>query len=119
MPIDQYNKRILKEKIAKKLIITTAQLYGAPTDGEVREVSGLDFLGKIHLAETAIADSSPLEVSIDGNAGQRVLTGIPVAIEKTDHDAKLLIREERSQCEEKISIAGIIKMRAFRTSFFS
>ena len=119
MPIDQYNKRILKEKIAKKLIITTAQLYGAPTDGEVREVSGLDFLGKIHLAETAIADSSPLEVSIDGNAGRRVLTGIPVAIEKTDHDAKLLIREERSQCEEKISIAGIIKMRAFRTSFFS
>ena len=119
MPIDQYNKQSLKEKIAKKLIITREQLYGAPTDNEVREVSGLDFLGKIHLAETAIADNSRLEVSIDGASGRRIIMGIPIAIEKTEHDAVLEIQEDNAQYKEKISIAGIIKMRSFRSSFFS
>ena len=119
MPVDQYNKQSLKEKIAKKLIITKEQLYGAPADTESREVSGLDFLGKIHLAETAIADADRLEVSIDGVSGRRIIIGIPIAIEKTEHDAVLVIQEENTQYKEKISIAGIIKMRSFRSSFFS
>lgn len=119
MPIDQYNKQSLKEKVAKKLIITKEQLYGAPADTEGREVSGLDFLGKIHLAETAIADADCLEVSIDGVSGRRIVIGIPIAIEKTEHDAVLVIQEENAQYKEKISIAGIIKMRSFRNSFFS
>ena len=119
MPINQYNKQSLKEKIAKKLIITKEQLYGVPEDTEIREVSGLDFLGKIHLAETAIADKSRLEVSIDGALGRRLMIGIPIAIEKTEHDAVLVIQEENTRCKEKISIAGIIKLRAFRSSFFS
>ena len=119
MPVDQYNKQNLKEKIAKKLIITKEQLYGVPMNNEVREVSGLDFLGKIHLAETAIADNNHLEVSIDGASGRRIITGIPIAIEKTEHDAVLVIQEDNTQYKEKISIAGIIKMRSFRSSFFS
>ena len=119
MPIDQYNKQSLKEKITKKLIITKEQLYGAPADNEAREVSGLDFLGKIHLAETAIADNSRLEVSIDGTEGRRTIMGTPIAIEKTEHDAVLLMQETGSHYKEKFSIAGIIKMRAFRNSFFS
>ena len=119
MPINQYNKQSLKEKIAKKLIITKEQLYGVPEDTEIREVSGLDFLGKIHLAETAIADKSRLEVSIDGALGRRLMIGMPIAIEKTEHDAVLVIQEENTRCKEKISIAGIIKLRAFRSSFFS
>ena len=119
MPIDQCNKQSLKEKVAKKLIITKEQLYGAPADTEGREVSGLDFLGKIHLAETAIADADRLEVSIDGVSGRRIVIGIPIAIEKTEHDAVLVIQEENAKYKEKISIAGIIKMRSFRNSFFS
>ena len=119
MPIDQYNKQSLKEKIAKKLIITKGQLYGAVADNEVREISGLDFLGKIHLAEIAIADNSRLEVSIDGVSGRRIIMGIPIAIEKTDHDAVLVMQEDDTQYKERISIAGIIKMRSFRSSFFS
>ena len=119
MPIDQYNKQTLKDKIAKKLIITKEQLNEIPTDNEVREVSGLDFLGKIHLAETAIGDNSRLEVSIEGTEGQRTIMGTPIAIEKTEQDALLLIQEIDTQYMEKISIAAIIKMRAFRNSIFS
>ena len=47
------------------------------------------------------------------------MIGIPIAIEKTEHDAVLVIQEENTRCKEKISIAGIIKLRAFRSSFFS
>ena len=119
MPIDQYNQQSIKEKIEKKLIINKEQLYGMPADTEVRAVSGLDFLGKIHLAETAIADNNRLEVSVDDSTGQRIIIGMPIAIEKTDHDAVLVIQEESTHSKEKISIAGIIKMRAFRTSLFS
>ena len=119
MPVDQYTKQSLKEKISKKLIIIKEQLNETPVNNEVREVSGLDFLGKIHLVETAITDNSRLEVSVDGAAGQRIITGIPIAIEKTEHDAVLVIQEADTHYKEKISIAGIIKMRAFRNSFFS
>ena len=119
MPVDQYTKQSLKEKIAKKLILSKEQLYEMPADNEVREVSGLDFLGKIHLAETAIGDSSRLEVSIEGTSGQRIITGFPIAIEKNEHDAILVIQEDDTQHKEKVSIAGIIKMRSFRSSFFS
>ena len=69
--------------------------------------------------ETAIADNSRLEVLIDGVSGRRIMTGIPIAIEKTEHDAVLVFQEDNRQCKEKISIAGIIKMRSFRRSFFS
>ena len=45
--------------------------------------------------------------------------GIPIAIEKTDHDAVLVMQGENAPYKEKISIAGIVKMRAFRSSLFS
>ena len=107
----------IKDKIAKKLIITEAQLYGMPVNNEVREVTGFDFLGKIHLAETVIAERNMLEVAVEEAAGLRIITGIPLTIEKTAHDAVLHI--QGNKIAEKISIARIVKMRAFRDSLFS
>ena len=117
MPIDHDGKQNLKDKIAKKLIITEEQLYGMPLDNEVREVTGFDFLGKIHLAETVIAERNMLEVAVEEAAGLRIITGIPLTIEKTAHDAVLHI--QGNKIAEKISIARIVKMRAFRDSLFS
>lgn len=119
MPIGCDDKQNLKEKIAKKLIVTQEQLYGKPIDSDAREVSGLDFLGKIHLAETAIAEHNIVEVSVEEPTGQRIITGIPIAIEKTTHDAVLLIQVQDSKTCERASVARIIKMRAFRDSLFS
>lgn len=117
MAIDDYNKRSLKEKILNKLIITKEQLHGLPMDSEVQEVSGRDFLGKIHLAETAIAEKSRIEVSIDSTRGRHVIIGTPLSIEKTEGDAQLLIQDVRTQYKQKVSIAGIVKMKVFRSSF--
>ena len=119
MLISRDDKQNLKEKIAKKLIVTQEQLYGKPIDSDAREVSGLDFLGKIHLAETAIAERNIVEVSVEEPTGQRTITGIPIAIEKTAHDAVLLIQVQDSKTCERASVARIIKMRAFRDSLFS
>lgn len=119
MPITHDDKQNLKEKIAKRLIVTRSQLWGKPVTGEVREVSGLDFLGKIHLAEAVIAEGNSLEVSAEGPSGQRMITGIPIMIEKTAEGAVLLMQVEGKRSRERISIAHIAKMRAFRDSLFS
>lgn len=119
MPIGRDDKQSLKEKIAKKLIVTQEQLCGKPVENDVREVSGLDFLGKLRLAETAIAEQNIVEVSIEEPAGQRTITGIPIAIEKTEHDTVLLIRPQKSQTSERVSVARMLKIRAFRDSLFS
>lgn len=119
MPAAQYEKRLLKEKIAKKLIVTQEQLRGKPTESDVREVSGLDFLGKIHLAETVITERSFLEVSVDEPAGRRVITGIPIAIEKAGDDAMLQMQIPGKQRCEMISIARVMKMRTLQYSLFS
>lgn len=118
LPIDAYSKCSLKEKIEHKLILTAEQLRSVSVDSEVQEVSGIDFLGKVHLAESAIADQNRLEVSIKGRHGLHVLIGIPLALEKTAGDALLVIEELKTRYEHKISIASIVKMKVFRNSFF-
>lgn len=119
LPMSRDEKQNIKEKIAKKLIIIPEQLAEVPPGTEVREAGGLDFLGKIHLAESAITAQQLLELTLDTAAGQRVITGSPLTIEKAENDALLLIRETGKTAPEKISIARILKMRALQDSLFS
>lgn len=119
LPLAYEDKRNIKEKIAKKLILTEAQLCRTSVDSEIREVSGLDFLGKIHLAETAIAEHRFLEVYVDEPDGRRVIAGIPITVEKTANDAVLVIRIRDTQEHTKVSIARTVKMIALQDSLFS
>lgn len=119
LPVSSENKRNLKEKIVKKLILTEEQLCGMPADTEIRAVSGLDFLGKIRLAELVIAGRNLLEIDVEEPSGHRMITGMPIAIEKEGGDAVLLIRGQDDQSYERISVALIVKMRALRDSLFS
>lgn len=119
LTLSRDEKQNIKEKIAKKLIITKEQLADAPLGTEVREVSALDFLGKVHLAETAITGQQLLELTIDTATEQRVIIGMPISIEKAENDAILLLQETGTSAGEKISIARILRMRALQDSLFS
>lgn len=119
LPLNQEEKQNVKEKIAKKLIILPEQLMNVPSGTEIREASGLDFLGKIHLAESAITAQQLLELTVDTSVGQQVITGIPFTIEKAENDAILLLQEPGKNTFEKISIARILKMRTLQDSLFS
>ena len=119
LPLNQEEKQNVKEKIAKKLIILPEQLMNVPSGTEIREASGLDFLGKIHLAESAITAQQLLELTVDTSVGQQVITGIPSTIEKAENDAILLLQEPGKNTFEKISIARILKMRTLQDSLFS
>ena len=118
LPISAEEKRTLKERIAKKLILSEEALHSASVDSEKREVSGLDFLRKMHLAETAITGQHHLEVHFDDQAGTRIVEGLPVSIEKRDSDAVLSIRVGESGRYEKISIARTSKMVMVQQPFF-
>lgn len=118
LPVSAEEKRIVKERIAKKLIISEERLRSASVDGEKREVSGLDFLGKMHLAETAITGQHHLEVHFDDQAGMRIVEGLPISIEKTDSDALLSMQVGEGRVYEKISIARTSKMVMVPQPFF-
>lgn len=113
------DKRILHEKIRKKLIICEEQLSKTSLAGEIHEVSGLDFLGKIHLAEQAIAEHNLLEIYFDESSKSPMIGGLPIRIEKTAQDAVLLLQTQQAGIYEKIPIGRIMRMIMIKESLFS
>ncbi|MGP1593955.1 MAG: hypothetical protein ACTTH8_01765 [Treponema sp.] len=112
------DKRILREKIRKKLIICEEQLSKTSLAGKIHEVSGLDFLGKIHLAERAIADHNLLEIYFDESSTPSVIGGLPIRIEKTAQDAVLFLQTQQDRIYEKIPIGRIMRMIMIKESLF-
>lgn len=115
MNLPKEQKEELLLRIRRKTIVHSAQLRSDSVRPEKTEAFGMDFLGKIHVLESAIAFSDLVEI---GSAG-RVVTGFPVKIEKSAGDAVLVL-----QCDDvkngtesqKISVAQARSVKRIRSS---
>lgn len=115
MNLPKEQKEELLLRIRRKTIVHSAQLRSDSVRLEKTEAFGMDFLGKIHVLESAIAFSDLVEI---GSAG-RVVTGFPVKIEKPAGDAVLVL-----QCDDvkngtesqKISVAQARSVKRIRSS---
>lgn len=99
----------LRSRIRRKIIVNTNQLRGESVRFERIEASGMDFLGKVHVIDHAIATGSMLEISY--NEENAPIVGMPIGIEKSEGEAllKICIEPEKKVKIISVSKAGFIK----------
>ncbi len=114
-PRDQ--KEALLSRVQRKIIITPEQLDPESVRPEKMEARGMDFLGKVRVAEQAAATGNLLEIHVD--SGNRVLLGKLLSMEKKRGDVILRIQNEADDTVESVSIGRAVLVRRIRGSIFS
>lgn len=114
-PRDQ--KEALLSRIKRKIIIATEQLDPESVRPEKMEARGMDFLGKVRVAEQAAATGALLEIHVD--SGSRVLLGKPLSMEKKRGDVMLKLQNEADDTVETVSLGRAVLVKRIRGSIFS
>ena len=99
MDIQPLQKEGLSQRIDRKIIITEEQLRPASVHTEILEADGMDFLGKVRLAETAEAAHDMIEITVPAdNDASSLITymGTPLQITKKTGEAMLKLQLEPS-----------------------
>ncbi len=104
----------LKSRIQRRIIVNEKQLQAASVRPEKNEASGMDFLGKIHVTEHAIASESLLNIMYDS------VTYLvqPVRIEKQNSDAILKALLQPEGTEKLFQIGRVQYLKRIRGSVF-
>ncbi|MFC2419577.1 MAG: helicase-associated domain-containing protein, partial [Treponema maltophilum] len=120
MNLPKEQKEELLLRINRKTIVHSAQLRSDSVRPEKTEAFGMDFLGKIHVLESAIAFSDLVEINSAGG----IITGFPVKIEKSAGDAVLVLQSDdvknadikNGTESQKISVAQARSVKRIRSS---
>ena len=120
MNLPKEQKEELLLRIRRKTIVHSAQLRSDSVRPEKTEAFGMDFLGKIHVLESAIAFSDLVEI----NSAGCIVTGFPVKIEKSAGDAVLVLQSDDVKNadvkdgteSQKISVAQARSVKRIRSS---
>lgn len=120
MNLPKEQKEELLLRIRRKTIVHSAQLRSDSVRPEKTEAFGMDFLGKIHVLESAIAFSDLVEINSAGG----IVTGFPVKIEKSAGDAVLVLQSDdvknadikNGTESQKISVAQARSVKRIRSS---
>ncbi len=88
----------LQFRINRKILLVPEQLQGASVKMEQLEASGMDFVGKVHVAEQAINHKSQLRLTYltEGQEPQ-ILEGIPLEIQKVQGDCLVVLQAPSPQ----------------------
>lgn len=109
----------LRSRIERKIILSPAQLDPESVRVEKLEARGMDFLGKVRIAEYALATGSLVEVVLDEKDGNRHLLARPVSTEKRTGDVILRLALEPDGTVENVSLGKAVLVRRIRGSIFS
>ncbi len=109
----------LRSRIDRRIALSSEQLDPESVRIEKVEARGMDFLGKVRIAEYAITTGSLLEVSYDDRDGDKTTLGRPVSTEKRMGDVLLKIVTEPDRSIETLSLGKAALVRRIRGSIFS
>lgn len=85
----------LQFRINRKILLVPEQLQGSSVKMEQLEASGMDFVGKVHVAEQAITQHQLLRLTYLTEGQERqVLEGIPLEIQKVQGDCLVVMGRE-------------------------
>ena len=102
-------KEGLMSRIRRKVVLSPVQLRGDSVRFERIEAGGMDFSGKVHIAEHALSSHSMVELVFDDDTG--IVLGTPVSIEKKEGDAimKIVVEPDKKSMTFSIGRANSIK----------
>lgn len=117
LPRDSHE--VLASRIERKIIIAEAQLVSESIRIEKVEARGMDFLGKVRIAEYAISSGSLLEIELEEAEGGRFVLGKPLSTEKKTGDVLLRMIAEPDGNSLQVSLGKALLVRRIRGSIFS
>lgn len=112
------HKETLYNHIERKVILNKKQILVSGINNIRTEAEGLDFMGKIHVAEEALASQDFVIVGY----GTSEYRGVPIKLEKKDNDVLLKIEIIKTQeiVKEVVFFIGQIKyIKRIPSSVFS
>lgn len=112
-------EQILKKRINRKAIITEEQIISTPVTLQKNEATGLDFLGKLKIAESALAENKYIEIYLNGKKGIKKIVCTPLEIIKKQSGADVTVITESEKKPLTISIAHIVKIKLIKTTILS
>ncbi len=112
MKMSQDQKEGLLNRIDRKVVINENQLVASSVRFEKLEAGGLDYAGKIHVAENALSSNVYLEITVSDRPLPFVCR--PKALSKKPGEAEITIVTEDSQQEETIPIKAIVHIKRLR-----
>ena len=102
-------KEILTERLERRIIVSEEQLNVDYVRFERREADGMDYVGKMHLVETALQAQDLLEILIDPQLP--AVRGYPLEIiDKKTSDAQVRLRLSSGETQD-ILIGPALKIR--------
>ncbi len=102
----------LLERIEKKVVLSKDQLVPASVHFEKIEATGMDYIGKIHVAENAISSGNLVEIDVSDVKG--LIVAKPVAIINKTDNARLKILTVPDESELELPIAHFRRIKKLR-----
>ncbi|GHT60264.1 helicase [Endomicrobiia bacterium] len=118
LPSEQYEA--LLDRIQRRIILNPVQLRHASVKPEKLEAGGMDFLGKMHIIESAIAQRELLEFGAgqEGASSAKRIIGTPVWLAKRPNDSLVTVVVEPEKRSEQYAVGQLRYVRRIRTSIF-
>ncbi len=121
MAVTPEQKEGLLIRINRKIILTPAQLNADSIKLEQIEANGMDYQGKVHVAESAITQNMMLELEFDDKnapGGIAVIVGTPLGVEKNQLDSVVHMSVEPEHEERTFSLGRARNVKRIRGSVF-
>lgn len=105
----------LFDRIERRLVVDAAQLRPESVRMELTEAFGMDYAGKIHLIEQAIAQNSLVELKYDKSDGTALqILGTPLSLDRQSHDTWVKVQMLPDKDVQEFSIGQALKIRRVR-----
>ena len=105
-------------RIDRRIILNPSQLDPESVRIEKVEAKGMDFLGKVRIAEHALASGSLLEIKMEEKDDAQVFLGRPLSTEKKRGDVAISLAIEPSGELVTLSLSRAALVRRIRASIF-
>lgn len=119
LPLHQ--KEGLQFRISRKILLIPEQLQGPSVKMEQYEASGMDFVGKVHVADQAIHQNNLLKLTyLRQDKEMQVVIGRPVELQKIQGDSLVVLQmDQESQKFSTFSLGQAQLVRRIQGSIFA
>ncbi|MGI0529416.1 helicase-associated domain-containing protein [Treponema socranskii] len=121
LDLSKAQKENLSARIDSKIILSAEQLGKDTVRSESAEAGGMDFLGKVHLVESAIASGDMIEVRMpkaDGSAKLETILCTPLSLAKASGDAEVSVHIEAAKKTATLSVSRAANIKLIKRSIF-
>ncbi|MEE0133852.1 MAG: hypothetical protein U0I22_08670 [Treponema sp.] len=108
----------LQFRINRRILLIPEQLQGSSVKMEQYEATGMDFVGKVHVADQAIHQGNLLKLTyLQQDKETQVVVGRPIEIQKIQGDSLIVLEIEQKQAT--FSLGQAQQVRRIQGSIFA